>query len=92
MGHEFSASFERDGKELLIPTVDPKTKRKMSMDEAIGAYDRGETKLIGTFNSPAEATAFSKKRSKSFNRPQNPSATGTRITGKDVDRMRRRGK
>ena len=77
MAHIKGRSFGFGGKEVLLPSIDPKTGRSMSDDEIVGRFRKGTLKAIGTFKSPQAATKFSKKLSKGFNpRAKNPSAQG----------------
>lgn len=56
-----SASFEEDGIEVLVPTLDP-TGRQMSDEEAYQRYrDTGE--FLGKFDTPDSATAYAKRLS-----------------------------
>ncbi|HEX6464146.1 MAG TPA: hypothetical protein VFZ98_06830, partial [Vicinamibacterales bacterium] len=54
-----SMSFERDGKEILVPTVSDDGKI-LNDDEAIAQYDR-TGKHLGIFSSDAAASAYAKK-------------------------------
>lgn len=54
-----SMSFERDGKEILIPTVSDDG-RLLDTDEAIAEYNR-TGKHLGIFKSAADATAYAQR-------------------------------
>ena len=67
MSHELSASVEMDGKHYLFPTV--KDGKRLSMEEVVRLFRRGQLKPFGIFDSAEEATAASKKRSREYRPP-----------------------
>ncbi len=87
MGHVKSASFNIDGKEVLLPTVHKGKK----LTNPVKAFREGKTKAIGVFKNPASATAASKFMSKSAEKgakPLNPSRPSPHIKGKPSDTFR----
>lgn len=82
-----SMSFNQDGREVLIPTIDPEG-REMTEEESIERY-LGTGEHLGRFDTPANATAYAKRLSeragKSFMpaRGATPEAISVRLeTGK----------
>lgn len=63
-----SASFSIDGREVLVPTLDPMGKQ-MTDEESVGRFlDTGEH--LGIFSSPETATAYSKRLSLGLGGPK----------------------
>lgn len=56
-----SMSFNQDGREVLIPTIDPEG-REMTEEEAIERY-LGTGEHLGRFDKPENATAYAKRLS-----------------------------
>jgi len=78
MEHVKSASFNIDGKEMLLPTVHKEKKLK----DPVKAFTSGKTKAIGVFRTHQSATAASKfmsKAAKEGAKPLNPSRPSPHI-------------
>ncbi len=88
MGHLKSASFNFDGKEILIPTVHKG--KQLSDNAAVRLLKQGKIKPLGVFTTPQAATKASHmiSRNRGIN---NPSATGIGFKpGKKAPRQKRK--
>lgn len=67
---EKTIGFDADGKYYVVPTI--VNGRRLSSDEAIAAWGRGENKEVGVFNSREEGDAYAKNRTDEIGRVRGP--------------------
>ncbi len=92
---ERTMSFEKDGKEYLIPTIVPDDEGylvKHSNEDAIALHNQGKNPEVGVFDTPEQATEFAKQRSESGGRASQikaPEPVSLSLVGEERDPVAR---